>query len=90
MPPLFYRCYLMEDKITLAAILKAAGAFHFTQYGIDEAKNYSHFKLSDAKFVAACLDVIARANNNPVFLYERRIMSKCSPWVVKKGQRYSS
>ena len=58
----------MEDKITLAAILDAAGADSFTIYGINEAKYYRHFKNSDAKFVAACLDVIARANNNPVFV----------------------
>ncbi len=80
----------MEDKITLAAILKAAGAFHFTQYGIDEAKCYRNFNISDADYVAGALQAIAFANDKPVFLYERRIMRKCSPWVVKRGQRYSS
>ena len=59
----------MENNITLQSILDSANATQFTQYGIREATHYSHFKLSDSKFVVKCLEVIESANKNQIFVY---------------------
>lgn len=60
--------------ITIQAILDAVGAEQFTQYGIREAQHYAHCTPCqgyDALYIAKCLEVIARRNNNPVFIYKR-------------------
>ena len=60
--------------ITIQAILDSVGADQLTQYGAREIRHYSHCTPCqgyDAIYIAKCLEVIARRNDNPVFIYKR-------------------
>jgi len=62
------------NTITIQEILDAVNADQLTQYGAREIRHYAHctpFGGYDALYIAKCLEVIARRNNNPVFIYRK-------------------
>ena len=61
--------------ISIQEILDAVGAEQFTQYGMYEARHYANCTRCQGYtplFIAKALEVIARRNNKPVFIYRTR------------------